>query len=157
MGFFAYGTKPGSYYSVTISVIAVLSIFPIFAAYFWFRNEFLKVIKYGQKDWLAGFKAGVLVYLVWFILLFSFGVFDALLKWADLTAFGKQYTEKGKNFEQEQKRLNGSFIQNPKSTSDLELNANKMNEFLAFLEQRNKLSLSMLNIMGSVMVMALIF
>lgn len=143
LAMFASGHKVSLFYNPAISVIEKLSFVPLLAVYFWLRNRLLKKIKYGQKKWLAGFKAGLLTYLIWCVLFLPATIFDASLKKADLNTVSQKYYEKAKNLQQEEQQLINSLIKEPTSVADLRVNAGKIDAILTLAEQKRNVSHAM--------------
>lgn len=124
-----------TFYNPAISFIENLSFIPLLAAYFWFRNRFLKKIILGQKRWPAGLKAGIITYLIWFVFIVPTAIIDTKLKGADIKEVSQKYYDKVKNMQQEEQQLIDSIIKEPKTREDLQFNANKIDTVLTFVEQ----------------------
>lgn len=150
MAMFANSHNPAlsthvTFYNPAISFIENLSFIPLLAAYFWFRNRFLKKIILGQKSWLAGLKAGIITYLIWCVLIVPTAIIDTKLKGADIKEVSQKYYDKVKNMQQEEQQLIESIIKEPKTREDLRFNANKIDTVLTFAEQKHDISRAMFN------------
>ncbi len=147
---FAYSHNPAivtpiTFYNPAISVIENFSFIPLLIIYFWFRNSYLKNLTFGQKSWSAGFKAGILAYLIWCVLIIPAAIFDTKLKGADIKEIRQKYYDKVNNMQQEEQQLINSIIQEPTTREDLQFNLSKIDEVLTFAEQKHNISRAMFN------------
>lgn len=118
-----------------VFVIAVTLII-----YFWLRKRFIKKKKFTPPDWHASFVAGVITYLVCWVIIgitfISIGVLDRTRYLESVRYVLSTHKDNLLEFQEEEGKLSKSFIEYPETELEIKHNKKVLKGYLDFFERK---------------------